>query len=653
MHHDPMLPPVVSRALDEYRDLLAEHGITWGEPPIGYVRMMSFLRFPDEAYQMSGDADLDAAFRDALAGRTLPFGLAVLRLTDEGETLECRARPVISGAPVHAVLLVDNSRQSAARIVADGCAHEIAAGGAKLLEITNRTGLSADGRPVCLAPMTRAAVVAHLRLLAGMPCRWSVTTSDGHGWYPEGVPHRRDYHGVPYFHGDDIVLDVPNEPVTVRVGRGMEYLQAEVVVHPDAWAQTVVRLTPERLYDAAAGGWYGADLHVHLNWAGDIVAAPAAAAAMQHGENLHVLNLVAGNVAGERVYDREALEHWAGRDLPWSDALHVARMGVEYRNDLLGHVHAFGLTAPPSVYHTGFLDDADWPPNGTACGELKELQAVLGYAHPFHGPVSEVADILGDGGRDCNARALVVDAALGLVDGVELLHFSEFSGTAEVYRRLVGAGNRLAALAGTDSMLSFTRQDTVSSPPGWERVYARVGGPLSAEAFANAIRHGRTFATTGPWLEVRVVDEETGAVHDIGDTVHVNPGDRVTIVARSIGPEVERLEIHGADGVLVSGPAGALSTVLNVYEPTYIVVTARGPRHARSLHNEVYAHTSPVYVDVAGHHVARPEDVRWCLEWVAQFERTVRTHARLDSAGQLRDHLDLIEKAAAVYRSRL
>ena len=32
---------------------------------------------------------------------------------------------------------------------------------------------------------------------------------------------------------------------------------------------------------------------------------------MQHGEDLHVLNLVAGNVSSMRVYDSEALEHWA------------------------------------------------------------------------------------------------------------------------------------------------------------------------------------------------------------------------------------------------------------------------------------------------------------------------------------------------------
>ena len=46
----------------------------------------------------------------------------------------------------------------------------------------------------------------------------------------------------------------------------------------------------------------------------------------------------------------------------------VARMGVEYRNDLLGHVHGLGPSAAPSAYDAGFeRSDAprDWPPTST------------------------------------------------------------------------------------------------------------------------------------------------------------------------------------------------------------------------------------------------------------------------------------------------
>lgn len=650
MTDDPMTPPQVDRALREYRALLSAHGITWGEPPLGYVRMMPFLRFPEPANRMELDPDLDAAFRDALDGE-VPRGLVALRLTPGGRRLEHGpSRPVLSPRPVPLVLLVDSALPVPVEVTADGVPYVIAAGGARVLDVTTATALAVDGEAVDLSGPTRPAAAARLRLRAGFPCRWSVMSADGQGWYPEGVPERRDNDDVPFFHGDDVVLAVPAEQVLIRVTRGMEYGVAETSVVPRAGEETLVGLAPQRLYDAAARGWYGADLHVHMNWAGDLVAAPAQAAAAQLGEDLHVLNLVAGNVAGERVYDREALQHWAGRDLPWSDAGHVARMGVEYRNDLFGHVHVFGVATPPAVYHTGFGGDADWPPNATVCGDLREPRAVLGYAHPFHGPVSSPEDVAGDGGRNCSGRALVVDAALGLVDGVEVLHFGDLSpepGTAEVYRRLLGAGNRLAALAGTDTMLSFTRQDTVSSPPGWERVYARVDGPLGAESFADAVRRGRTFVTTGPWLELTV--DGLGP----GETLDLAGGETVTIRLEAVGPEVERVEIRTAEGVLAEAPGHELTASLTAAQATYVVALAHGGPHPRAPRGRAYAHTSPVYLDVRGRHVARPEDVRWCLRWLDLLDELIRTRARLRTRAQLRDHLDLVEKARAVYESRL
>jgi hypothetical protein len=78
------------------------------------------------------------------------------------------------------------------------------------------------------------------------------------------------------------------------------------------------------------------------------------------------MNLVAGNVSHTRVYDREAFEWSLGRNLPWTTEGRVARFGVEYRNDLLGHFHALGPSGAPTRYFTGHpLSDhpVDWPPN--------------------------------------------------------------------------------------------------------------------------------------------------------------------------------------------------------------------------------------------------------------------------------------------------
>ncbi|GAA3139104.1 hypothetical protein GCM10010466_32810 [Planomonospora alba] len=692
------LPQAVAEALDDYRALLARHGVTWGEDPIFYVKSMAadaYLMGPRDFWGVCHrkvaerhpgadvrkleehlrELDMAEVVRDVLAGEVLE-NLAALRLSGGAgapeAVLEAKALAVLDDRPLRTTLLVDSARAEPATVLVDGRPYRIGPRGAALIPVTSAVEVVVDGARVDLAPLTRRAPAARLRVRAGMPCRWSVYGEHGQGWYPAGAPHRRDAHVRPYFHGDDLVLDVPAEPLTVRVARGMEYGTAEAAVTPVPGRETVVDLVPERLYDAAARGWYGGDMHVHLNWAGDMVGTPGLAAAMQHGEDLHVLNLVAGNVSSARVYDAEALEHWAGRDLPWSDATHLARIGVEYRNDLLGHFFAFTPAAPPSRFHTGFLGTADWPPNSAACEELRGLGAVTGYSHPFHAPVAETdgpeAALLWR--RNCSAREIVADAALGLVDALDVLNHSSVQATAVVYRRLIGAGNRLAVTAGTDSMVSFARRGSQSSPPGWERVYARLDGPLSAEAFAEAIRRGRTFATTGPWLELAVDGRGPG------DTLNLSSGDRVTVTARAVGPEVERLEIRTADGVVAAAADGAATAApgveasvtaggggapvlevtagLVVDGPTYVVAVASGAPHERSFHpTGVHAHTSPVHLDVDGRHVARPEDVRWCLEWLDRLEAMVREEGGFDAPGQLDDHLALYERAREVYRSRL
>ncbi|MFD0684787.1 CehA/McbA family metallohydrolase [Actinomadura fibrosa] len=669
---DPLAPPAVEHALREYRALLRDHGPTWGEDPIAYVRQIetcAFLmdeqafwltclqqvadRYPDATEQeveaRIAELDPSEVVRDALRGEVLD-NLPVLRLTPDGALLEAVPQVVLDDRPLRTTLLIDSSRDAPVTVHVDGGVHALAARGARMVAITSASRVIVGETAVDLAPLTRRAVPARLRLRAGFPCRWSVTGANGQGWYPAAAPHRLDAHRVPYFHGDDIALDVPAEPVTVRVTRGMEYGTAEAALTPAAGAETLVRLAPGRVRDAAARGWYGGDLHVHLNWSGDTVGTPAQAAAVQHGEDLHVLNLVAGNVASERVYDREALEHWAGRDLPWSDGTHVARAGVEYRNDLLGHLYAFGVTAPPGRFHTGFLDGADWPPNAAGCRELRGLGALLGYSHPFHVPVGEddpPAALL-TAGRNCSAREVVADAALGLVDSLDVLNHSSIQATAVAYRRLLGAGNALAVTAGTDAQLSFQRRGNQSSPPGWARVYARVDGPLTAASFAAAVRRGRTFATTGPWLELDVDGRGPGDVLDL------EPGDRVTVTARASGPGVVKIELRTAGGVLAEGTPEKVGAELTVTEPTYVVAVALGPPHPSSMHRSgVFAHTSPVHLHVDGRPVAREADVRWCLDYLDGLEKIIRTSARLDGRQQLGDHLDLLDHARAVYLSRL
>ncbi|MGW4798908.1 CehA/McbA family metallohydrolase [Nonomuraea sp. NPDC004297] len=702
MGAESMLPGRVTDALEEYGRLLDRHGITWGEPELHYVKFFARRRvlppsLLDRFWQLVFEAvaeshpgeprdqvaarlaepDYDRVLRDTLDGE-LPGHLVAVRIEPSGVALKGAPRTVLlplrpeeqngGGAPgeERISLLFDSSRDEPCPVSVDDTRRTLPPHGAWLVEVDEDSTIVAGGVPVHLETLRRPIPSSRLRLRAGLPCRWSVVADDGSGWFPPDVPRRYDYHGRPYFHGDDLVLQVPCVELTVTVARGMEYDEARRRLTPLPGEERLVELTPERLYDAPARGWYGGDLHVHLNWAGDRVAVPADAAAAQHGEDLHVLNLLAGNVSGRRVYDREALEHWTDRDLPWSDATHLARMGVEYRNDLLGHIYAFAPRSAPGRYHTGFDGDADWPPNADGLRELRGLGALVGYSHPFRTPIADgdpPKGIVSPVPRNCAARELVADAALGLVDSLDVLTHASIPATASVYRRLLGAGNRLAVTAGTDAMISFTRSDNQSNPPGWARVYARVEGELTARSFAAAVRAGRTFATTGPWLELSVNGQGPG---------HVLPatrGQRISVTATAVGPEVSAVRIRTAEGVWAGAerlPAEhwpehrgrgedrlTVTVELRVDAPTYVVAEVLCDPHPRTLTATGYALTSPVYVDVDGRQVAREEDVRWCLEWLDGLENLIRQHGRLASPYQFGDHMSLLQQARAVYQGRL
>ena len=114
---------------------------------------------------------------------------------------------------------------------------------------------------------------------------------------------------------------------------------------------------------------------------------PADAVRMQRGEGLALMHLTAGNLGGGLVYDQELLEATAGTDLRADGAL--VRAGLEFRNQMLGHVHGLGLTGVAALRYTGEEGTDhpwDWPPNSVECGQMRDLGAVTTYAHPVFAP---------------------------------------------------------------------------------------------------------------------------------------------------------------------------------------------------------------------------------------------------------------------------
>ena len=254
--------------------------------------------------------------------------------------------------------------------------------------------------------------------------------------------------------------------------------------------------------------------------------------------------------------------------------------------------------------------------------------------------------------RSTEARELVADAALGLVDSLDLISPSNDEGAVFLYHRLLSCGLRLAATAGTDTCLSFSHSSTFSIPPGWGRVYAHLGDQkLSVAAFKDAIRAGRTIVTNGPWLTLDVNGQGPGAVLDLA------PGDRLEARATVTGPGADRLSLVGPDGVIaeVDG-ASEVRFEAAVTEPTWIAAVASGGSCPSTLDQDTLAHTTPVYVDVAGQRVARATDAQWCLDFLETLETFVSEHGHFDPEtrqAHFGDFVAVLEQARTFYRGVL
>jgi len=673
------LPLLVAQMLEQYREFhRGRPGFDWGDelivdPPLprlpGSKSLYEYARFCSlqalgGAYRaivgLGGTASWEQALRRAIEGG-VPPGIVIVTVTASRLHVDSGATGwLVPGQCRQVTLLVANDTSVAITGFVAGMRVELAAGQARVVYAT----VSAEdgairvgfGTGEAVVVMATPVAVGELIVRSEAASRWSVTDVSGYGWFAPGSLEKFDFHDRPFFHAREAVVFVPaGVPLTVAVARGVEFERREVTVTVDSGAALVVELEPRRLYDAAARGWYGGDLHVHVNYSGDVIATPDDAAKMQAGEGLHLMNLVAGNMHTARIYDRESLEVWVGQDLPWTKPDQVARYGVEYRNDLLGHVHALGIRAAPEQYQSGHPRSehpADWPPNSVACEVLRGLGGTVGYTHPVVSPLTD-----GDPSpvfvspRSVEARELPADAALGLVDSMDLLGPSPASpeGAAYLYHRLLNCGLRLAPTAGTDVFLSFTHCASLSNPPGFGRAYVNLrGAPLSVHGWQDAVRAGRTFVTNGPWLEFDV------AGHSPGDILDVAAGTALRLRARCVGVGAERLSIIGPDGELVgidvTGEEAYVEVVVDVKEPGWFAAVARGGTHPNVLAPQTFAHTGPVHVELNGQRIGRATDAAWCIDWIDRVEALAREHGTFHHQHQLGDLIVVLDQARAVYR---
>jgi Tol biopolymer transport system component len=486
--------------------------------------------------------------------------------------------------------------------------------------------------------------------------RVSVTGADGRAYAPvnawmhadDGYDRNERPFEAHYFHftGEANVM-IPAGKFTVEAMRGFEYAEErqQGVMPSGGSVGVTIRLHKLPLPDETAGRWVGGDLHVHMNYGGAYRNTPENLAAQARAEDLAVVHSLIVNKE-QRVPDEPyfsgSLDAASGKDfLLWQ--------GEEFHTSFWGHRGILCLTKHLLVpMYAGYPMTAasSLVPTNADVADMAHAQgALIGAVHPFE----EVPD---PANRAIPLHdELPVDVALGKLDYIEVVGFSDHKSTAAVWYRLLNLGFHLPAGAGTDAMANFA---SVRGPVGMNRVFVQAPeGPLKMDAFLDGLRRGRTFATNGPLLRFSLGGQPIG-----GEVKLDRPGDvPFTAAMASIVP-VDHLEVvcngRVARALELAGSrtSATVKGTLPMQSSGWCVLRAWA-EHAEYpvLDLYPYATTSPVYVTVAGKPSRSAEDAAYFLAWLDRLREDVEGYPDWNSPGERTHVLQQVDEARKVYEN--
>jgi TolB protein len=420
------------------------------------------------------------------------------------------------------------------------------------------------------------------------PARLRIEDASGHPVLPEqGQPRFDSQSGRVYVYSPGVLqVEAPVGQIRIEAVRGLATPPvSKTIAVPES---VVVELELEPLWNAGDGGWYSGDHHFHLNYGGTYRLGPESLLTVLEAEDLDVATPLMANL------------HTRLNDLEWFSWTRLSErpliaFGQEVRPHFLGHMGLIGTSSPhwPWYWGPGYpVFGADDRPDGSALAHSRREGGVNSFVHPVSRPVPFPEGEPPDG----LPLALVPEAMAGAVDTLEVAClWSDEMGTAEAWYHLLNVGVPIAPSAGTDAFSNFYRSMAV----GTTRVYVRVEGDLNFSKYLEGLRQGRSFVTTGPFLDFRVGEAGPGAVIESGDA------DFSIDIASAV--HVERVEVlvngkvvFESDGLGAPGK-NTYTGKVNLPEGGWIAARARGGESVwPAMDSYSFAHSAPIWIGKIG-----------------------------------------------------
>jgi hypothetical protein len=481
--------------------------------------------------------------------------------------------------------------------------------------------------------------------MTGKPltARCYLTDPAGQLWSPQGAVNYVKLPEQHFIAEGGFRIALPPRTYTLTVERGTEYRSVSRQIEIKSNESREEKIELERWINMNARGWYSGDLHNHRDWrempllllAEDLNLAPTLTQwVWEDGLNSRAPTLKPGEAAIRQV-----------------DATHsysVVDTEIERLREGPGAVDLVGLSQPLE-FHGYRL----FPPN-TVFTEQAHRQG--GYVDAekitWRDVVALVAlgqvDFAGIVYNHFNRHGVETETAAWGMIPKERPEYDTPAGMAlwamEVYYKFLNCGFKLPVSAGSASGVK-------ASPLGFCRVYVHLPGEFGYAEWFRSLKVGRSFATNGPMLFLTVDG------HEPGESIEIPAGEGKTsrplrveadVVAAA---DIDRMEILYKGKIITSvngdGSSSNLSAEVELepQESGWIVARA----FERPLEKARFAHTSPVYVHVAGGPGIVAEDARFFLAWIDREIAFYEKHSGFRAASDREVMLEMFRRARRVY----
>lgn len=453
-------------------------------------------------------------------------------------------------------------------------------------------------------------------------------------------------HYVYVSENDDFVA--PAGRLTFEVSKGPGYKLEKSNVDVVAGGTNEVRVMMHRLPTPwkAPERWSSGDLHVHMNYGGTYQNDPTWLHVIADGEGVDFVNNLTVNKE-QRFPDIEFVdfnvnfEDERGSAIVQGQEFHTSYWGHRGILDLKQHLLLPGYAGYPNTAAASL-----YPMNADVYDMAHDQGALVGAVHPF----DEVPDPFAKPALRITDE-LPVDAALGKLDYMEIVGFSDHKSTAAVWYKLLNLGFRLPAGGGTDATTNYAAP--IRGQVGFDRVYVWTPvWPVSVETWLQELKQGRSFATNGPLVQLTLGGEM------VGDELRFDTAQTAvpfTATLRSFVP-VDHLEVvcngEVAQEIKLEGTRDSAdaSGAIPLNQSGWCVLRAWSEKAEYPVMDKyAYATTSPVYVNIGGKRAYSKEDADYFKAWIDRTTESTEQYPDWNSAEEKAGVMKRLRDARAVY----